>query len=287
MRKIILCFLLMCCIGLWANPAEQDSLKNDSARIDSVQTESVNKIDTAVYLTVNDMDAIADKVVEKMKQENKEKIAIITKKVAISTGEIIIGVLIFILGVIVGLLYDKLFKKLKEMERKQEDDSSRFSKLLKQIEGKVDKMAEKVERVKKEVPDDVKQAVKEVIVKEHSVAEDVNIEETHCETSNKNIIYAKPLRNGNLKATTDASEAIYVISVKKDDNTGKFSLYENEDQKKRAIKNKDDMLDLFCNAKGSSIGAKTIKNLNEGEVRLLENDIWEVTQKAEIGFIKE
>ena len=50
---------------------------------------------------------------------------------------------------------------------------------------------------------------------------------------------------------------------------------------------KDNMLDLFCNAKGSSIGAKTIKNLNEGEVRLLENDIWEVIRKAEIGFIKE
>ena len=285
MKKIIICFLLICSVGLWANPTEKDSLKNDSARIDSVQTENILNTDNA-YLTINDIDAIADKVVEKMKQENKEKMAVMTKKIVITTGEIIIGVLIFILGVIVGLLYNKLFKKLKEMGCKQEEDASRFSKQLKQIEEKVDKMAEKVERVKREVPNDVKQTMKEVIVKEHSVAEDVNIKETHYETPNANIIYAKPLRNGNLKTTTETSEAIYIISVKKD-NTGKFSLYENEDQKKRAIKNKDDMLDLFCNAKGSSIGAKTIKNLNEGEVRLLENDIWEVTQKAEIRFIKE
>ena len=285
MRKIILCFLLICGVGFGANPVQQDSLKNDSARIDSVQIESVFRTDSA-YLTVNDVDAIANKVIEKMKQESKEKIVIMTKKIAISTGEIIIGVLIFILGVIVGLLCKMLFKKLKEIECKQEEDSSRFSKHLKQMEEKVGKMAEKVERVKKEVPNDVKQAVKEVIVKEHSITEYVNKKEVHYEPIKENIIYAKPLGNGNLKATTEVSEAIYVISVKKD-NTGKFSLCENEDQKKRAIKNKDNMLDLFCNAKGSSIGAKTIKNLNEGEVRLLENDIWEVIRKAEIGFIKE
>ena len=98
-------------------------------------------------------------------------------------------------------------------------------------------------------------------------------------------IYAKPLGDGNLKTTTEASEAIYIISVNKD-NTGKFSLYENESQKKRAIKNKDNMLDLFCNAKGSSIGAETIKIINEGKVKLLGNNIWEVTQKADIEFVK-
>ena len=91
--------------------------------------------------------------------------------------------------------------------------------------------------------------------------------------------------NGNLKATTEASEAIYIISIEKD-NTGKFSLYENEDQKKRAIKNKDNMLDLFCDAKGSSIGAESIRVLNEGEVELFGNDIWKVIKKAEIEFIK-
>ena len=285
MRKIILCFLLMCCIGLWANPAEQDPLKNDSARIDSVRTGSVNKIDTATYLTVNDIDAIANKIVEKMKQENKGKIAIMTKKIAVSTGEIIIGVLVIILGVLVGLLY-KLFKKLKEGGRNQEENFRVSEHRLASIEKNVTETAKNVEQIKKKVVEEVKQVVTKPIVKEDNAVGDVDKEESRYETSNKNIIYAKPLRNGNLKATTETSEAIYVISVKKD-NTGKFSLYENEDQKKRAIKNKDDMLDLFCNAKGSSIGAKTIKNLNEGEVRLLENDIWEVTQKAEIGFIKE
>lgn len=125
MRRIILCFLLMCNISLWAKTVEQDLLKNDSAKNDSVQTENVFRTDNA-YLTVNDIDVIANKVVEKMKQEDKEKVVVIAKKISITTGEIIIGILIFIFGVIVGLLYNKIFKKLQKMERQQEG-SSRIS----------------------------------------------------------------------------------------------------------------------------------------------------------------
>lgn len=118
MRKIVICFLLMCCVGLGANPVENDSLKNDSVRIESVQTENVFDC-----LTDNDMDAIADKIIEKMKQENKEKVVVIAKKVSITTGEIIIGILILIFGVIVGLLYNKVFKKLQEISRESEESS--------------------------------------------------------------------------------------------------------------------------------------------------------------------
>lgn len=283
MKKVIICFLLICSVGLWANPTEKDSLKNDSAKIDSVQTENILNTDNA-YLTINDIDAIADKVVEKMEQENKEKIVVMTKKIVITTGEIIIGILIFILGAIVVLLYNKVFKKLQKMERQQEESARVSERRLASIEKNVDEIAKKVEKIKSRVVEDVKQSVTKPIVKEDSVVERTNIHEVHYETPKENI-YAKPLGNGKLKTTTEASEAIYVISVKKD-NIGKFSLYENEDQKKRAIKNKDNMLDLFCDAKGSSIGAESIRVLSEGEVKLFGNDIWEVTQRAKIEFIK-
>lgn len=285
MKKIILCFLLMCNVGLWAKTAKQDLLKNDSAKIDSAQTESVVRTDSA-YLTVNDIDAIVNKVVEKMKQENKEKVVVITKKISVTTGEIIIGILIFIFGVVVGFLYNKVFKKLQKIKHQQEESSRVSECRLTSIEKNVAETAKNVEKIKNKVVENAKQVMKEPVSRENNLDENINKKEDRHEVPKENIIYAKPLGNGNLKTTTEVSEAIYVISVKKD-NSGKFSLYENENQKKSAIKNKDDMLDLFCNAKGSSIGAKTIQTLNEGEVELLGNDIWKVTKKAEIGFIKE
>ncbi len=283
MKKIIICFLLICSVGLWANPTEKDSLKNDSARIDSVQTENILNTDNA-YLTINDIDAIADKVVEKMKQENKEKMAVMTKKIVITTGEIIIGILIFILGAIVGLLYNKVFKKLQEMRRKREEESQSIKHRLISIEKNVTETAKNVEKIKRVVVFEIKQTVAQPIEQENNV-KDVKDSSYESIKNAPKTIYAKPLGNGNLKATTEASEAIYIISIEKD-NTGKFSLYENEDQKKRAIKNKDNMLDLFCDAKGSSIGAESIRVLNEGEVELFGNDIWKVIKKAEIEFIK-
>lgn len=283
MKKIIICFLLICSVGLWANPTEKDLLKNDSARIDSVQTENILNTDNA-YLTINDIDAIADKVVEKMKQENKEKMAVMTKKIVITTGEIIIGILIFILGAIVGLLYNKVFKKLQEMRRKREEESQSIKHRLISIEKNVTETAKNVEKIKRVVVFEIKQTVAQPIEQENNV-KDVKDSSYESIKNAPKTIYAKPLGNGNLKATTEASEAIYIISIEKD-NTGKFSLYENEDQKKRAIKNKDNMLDLFCDAKGSSIGAESIRVLNEGEVELFGNDIWKVIKKAEIEFIK-
>ena len=283
MKKIIICFLLICSVGLWANPTEKDSLKNDSARIDSVQTENILNTDNA-YLTINDIDAIADKVVEKMKQENKEKMAVMTKKIVITTGEIIIGILIFILGAIVGLLYNKVFKKLQEMRRKREEESQSIKHRLISIEKNVTETAKNVEKIKRVVVFEIKQTVAQPIEQENNV-KDVKDSSYESIKNAPKTIYAKPLGNGNLKATTEASEAIYIISIEKD-NTGKFSLYENEDQKKRAIKNKDNMLDLFCDAKGSSIGAESIRVLSEGEVELFGNDIWKVIKKAEIEFIR-
>lgn len=283
MKKIIICFLLMCSVGLWANPAEKDSLKNDSARIESVQTENILNTDNA-YSTINDIDAIADKVVEKMKQENKEKMAIMTKKIVITTGEIIIGILIFILGAIVGLLYNKVFKKLQEMRRKPEEESQSIKHRLTSIEKNVVETAKNVEKIKGVVASNTKQIVTQPTEQENNV-KDVKENSYESIKNEPKTIYAKPLGNGNLKAITEALEAIYIISIDKD-NTGKFSLYENEDQKKRAIKNKDNMLDLFCDAKGSSIGAESIRVLSEGEVELFGNDIWRVIKKAEIEFIR-
>lgn len=282
MKRIILCLVLIYSVCLWANPAERDSLKNDSAKIASVQTEDVLNTNNA-YLTISNIDAIADKVIEKMKQENKEKIAVMTKKMVITTGEIVIGILIFILGAIVGLMYNKVFKILQEMKRKPEESRSVEHRLT-SVERNVIETAKNVEKIKKVVVSDVKQTVTQATEQENNV-EDVKEDSYESIKNEPKTIYAKPLGNGNLKATAKASEAIYIILVDKD-NIGRFSLYENEDQKKRAIKNKDNMLDLFCDAKGSSIGAESIRVLSEGEVELFGNDIWKVIKKAEIEFIK-
>lgn len=156
------------------------------------------------------------------------------------------------------------------------------------IEKNVVETAKNVEKIKKEVVKEVVNELKPVVTQptepENSI-DNVKADSYESVKNEPKIIYAKPLGNGNLKTTSEASEAIYVILMN-NDNTGKFSLYENENQKKRAIKNKDNMLDLFCDVTGSSIGAETIKNLKEGEVQLVGNGFWKVTRKAKIGFIK-
>ena len=54
----------------------------------------------------------------------------------------------------------------------------------------------------------------------------------------------------------------------------------------RAIKNKEYILEQFCETRGSSINAKKIENVNAGQVEQIETGIWIVIKKAEIMFIK-
>ena len=54
----------------------------------------------------------------------------------------------------------------------------------------------------------------------------------------------------------------------------------------RAIRNKEYILEHFCDTTGSSINAKAIKNVSDGEVEQMQNGVWKVIKKAEIEFIK-
>lgn len=284
MKRIIICFLLTCSVGLWVNPVEKDSLKNDLARIDSAQTENVLNADNA-YLTINDIDAIVSKIVEKMKQENKEKAVVIAKKIGITTGEIVVGVFILILGGVVWVLYNKLYKKLKNVEHRLEENCRIFEHKMPLIERNIIETERNVGKIRKVLIDDIKDVVIKPTVEEKSF--DENIKETYQEEPKNDVktVYAKPLQDGSLK-TTEELEAIYIISMYRDNTVGKFSLYEKDERKVKAIKNKDNMLDQFCDAAGSSMNARTIKNVCEGEVEQIRNGVWKVIKKAKIEFIK-
>ena len=284
MKRIIIYFLLTCSVGLWANPAEKDSLKNDLARIDSAQTENVLDADNA-YLTISDIDAIVSKIVEKMEQENKEKAVVIAKKIGITTGEIVIGVFILILGGVVWVLYNKLYKKLKNVEHRLEENYRIFEHKMPLIERNIVETERNVGKIRKVLIADIKDVVIKPTAEEKSF--DENIKETYQEEPKNDVktVYAKPLQDGSLK-TTEELEAIYIISMYRDNTVGKFSLYEKDERKVKAIKNKDNMLDQFCDAVGSSMNARTIKNVCEGEVEQIRNGVWKVIKKAKIEFIK-
>ena len=85
---------------------------------------------------------------------------------------------------------------------------------------------------------------------------------------------------------TSESTAQYVIRYRLSESKGVFKVYEGQEQMQKAIKNREDCLDLFCIAKGSSVDATVIKTLISGEVERKENGIWKVMKKAEIEFIK-
>lgn len=104
--------------------------------------------------------------------------------------------------------------------------------------------------------------------------------DTNCKA-----IYAKPLKDGRLKATSEITEAIYVIYYE-DMPIGEFKLFDNQEQMQKAIRNREDCLDGFCEIRGSSVGAKEVRTLTQGKAEQKGNNIWEVVKKVEIEFVK-
>lgn len=283
MRRFFVCFLLVSSVNLWANQSKE--LQADTVTANTTQMElnpAVNSIET-------------EQIVDEMKQNSKSTV---TKYISIATC-VLVGVLILMAGVIVYLLY-KIYKTLRNIESayKQADNRrNKCSRSLDVLTDKVDKIAKNVETKAKYVasdmknyvtidkPDLQKQEVEETGRKKAETGEKMEISPKPQKEKSK-CIYAKPLTDGCLRTTEAVEEMYYVISMQEGNATGKFRIYENEEQKVKAINYKEGMLDKFCEAKNSSIDAKSIKNLRDGEVEPVRNGMWRVKKKAEIEFIK-
>ena len=143
----------------------------------------------------------------------------------------------------------------------------------------------------------IKTEIKEDILKElkmnNALAPDVDHEKVILSDTdndvvkeNFKIVYAKPMQNGCLKEMSESAGPLYVIHCYLNDMKGEFKVYEGQEQMQRAIKNKEDCLDLFCIAEGSSVEASAIRTLSLGEVERKENGIWSVVKKVKIEFVR-
>ena len=282
MRKIIIA-ILCSAIFLVCSKAN-DSVKNDSQNVSSIQMKTnVAEVQADYSLTDNEIDKIADKVTEKMKQETNKKTIVIVSNILRWIAIVIIAVILVLLSFIVWGCY-KIYKKLKKIEQSSEYNRKEKAQTSAYPKGEIDKIAQNVEEIKNIIVCDNKKILEKTIAKVNTVENVSDI----CDKGLKeeiNRIYAKPLQDGNLKAT-DEMEAIYIIDIKKGTTLGMFSVYEKDKQILRAIRNKEQILEQFCEATGSSINANGIKNIQKGEVELIRNGIWRVTKKAEIEFIK-
>lgn len=317
MKKIIICLLGLCIVSLETSFADTipipsdtvealspDSVQNDTPCIkaDSVQNGTpcikTDSVQNGTPCLKEGGNAFAESEINEeteIKMSNSGIKETIRKIVLF-----IICAFILLLGLMVGGLY-ALYKRIKKVEEKY----SATRKGLTSIEEQVKKIAKQTEKKKSEVANDVRQMVTPLEKKQEKMTksmpmatskqeknddtsrhpnekEDLPPQTEHTHNNKENILYAKPRANGKELKVTGEQEAIYIIIVEK----GKFRLYEKEEQKQTAIKNKEDMLTPFCNVTGSSIDAKDIKTISEGEVEDAGDDVWKVIKKTEIEFIK-
>ena len=281
MKRIALYFLLLTCsISILANSTtEKGSINNDSVKIESIQTS----------ITTNNNSTRTDKIEIKMEQKNKEHLIEAVKK----TIALLVGVVIIVLGVLMWLLYGKVYKKLTDIKRNCSNVENKTTEILKQVNKTLDNIekmttesAKKAEYTKNKVTTDLKQNINTIAVKKENIDPTKKIYNEVQENKSQQTVYAKPLQDGRLKRTEEF-EAIYIVTTERNAIKGKFSVYDKDEQKvTKAIKNKDVMLDKFCEARGSSTNAIGIRNISDGEVEQEGNGTWKIIKKAEIEFIK-
>lgn len=288
MKKIVL-FLCLLVYSMGMTVHSNDFGKSspvDSVVFDSLAHKSV---------VLKNMQAQIDSLTLTMDTDNlkndyvtKDKIINCFRKISVWIISAII-ILLAVLIIVLYTIYRKLSKRVNEAETKTKDDHCRSEK---EESDMVIQLVDK--RIKP-----IKSEIKSEILKELNLTPDSNQESTslsnvggiQCEKlkdeykDEYKIVYAKPMRNGCLKETLE-STAQYVIRYHLSESKGAFKVYEGQEQMQKAIKNREDCLDLFCIANGSSVDATVIKTLTSGEVEREESGIWKVKKKAEIEFIK-
>ena len=284
MKKIALYFLLLTySISILATSTVGDSINNDSAKIESTQTS----------IPTNNNSTRKDKIEIKMEQKNKEHLIAAVKKTIVLVGICLAGLVIIVLGVLTWLLYDKVYKKLTDVKRNCSNVENKTTEILKQVNKTLDNIekmttetAKKAEDSKNKITTDLKQNISTIAVQKEGIEPTEKTYNAVQKNKSQQTVYAKPLQDGRLKRTEEF-EAIYIVTTERNAIKGKFSVYDKDEQKViKAIKNKDVLLDKFCEARGSSTNAIGIKNINDGEVEQEGNGTWKIITKAEIEFIK-
>lgn len=287
MKKFIICFcLIVCCIGIAAYSKDsRQSVQFDSVVFDSLAHKSfvIEKIQKQIdNLEINKQNT------GNLKEEYMKKSEVVNyiRKIIVW----VIGVIIIFLSLLsIGLfaIYKRLSARMNKM--KKEAENYRYKADEKNSDMVVQLVNQKIKPIKSEIKEDILNELK----MNNAPAPDVEHERVVLSDTGNDvvkedfkIVYAKPMQNGCLKETSESAAPLYIIRCYLDDMKGEFKVYEGQEQMQRAIKNKEDCLDLFCIAEGSSAGASAIRTLSLGEAERKENGVWNVVKKANIKFVK-
>ena len=292
MKRVIICFcLIVCCIGITAYSKDL----RQSVQLDSVVFESLAH---KSFVIGKMQKQIADMEVNKQNTGNlkedymkKNEVVNYIRKIGLwMIGGIILCLSMLTIGMFA--IYKRLSARINKMRK--EAESYRYKADEKNSDMVVQLVAKKIKPIKVEIKEDILEELK----MNNAPAPDVEHEKdvlsdadnnnvvNDVEKENFKIIYAKPMQNGCLKETSESAGPLYVIRCHLNDMKGEFKVYEGQEQMQRAIKNKEDCLDLFCIAEGSSVEASAIRTLTLGEVERKENGIWSVVKKTKIEFVR-
>lgn len=285
MKRVIICFcLIVCCIGITAYSKDlRQGVQLDSVVFDSLAHKSsvIGKMQKQ----------IADMEVNKQNTGNlkegymkKSEVVNYIRKIGLwMIGGIILCLSILTIGMFA--IYKRLSARINKMRK--EAESYRYKADEKNSDMVVQLVAKKIKPIKAEIKEDILEELKMNNAPAPDVLSDAdNNVVNDVVKENFKIVYAKPMQNGCLKETSESAGPLYVIRCHLNDMKGEFKVYEGQEQMQRAIKNKEDCLDLFCIAEGSSVEASAIKTLTLGEVERKENGIWSVVKKTKIEFVR-
>lgn len=294
MKKIIVYILLfVCCVHLSANNEGENSRSMQAN--DSLQTESYRGNDSSLLtdsVFKSEINQLEQKRMKKQ-EERYDKVMEEAKKILIF---VVIGFLVVISFILIGVI--KISTLLKKEADKIIGELKRYRE---QTGGKESHVTNKVQPAKPEEktgnPKDIgnvsrtggdKDRSSQVSIATETMVDSRNVQNVVKPNDRGKDIYAKPMQNGCLKVTNDIQEAIYVIRCRTNETTslGEFFVYDGPEQMLRAIKNRENFLDSFCDARGTSMDARAIRNLGRGEVEKIDNMTWKVIKKLEIEFLR-
>lgn len=289
MRNIVIfLFLFVCHANLSAQNGTEKGVE-DSVKVEK----SCEKYDSGLSV-----DSVKNEI-NNLDMDKQEKMSDRVKKGMISILIVVgIGLLMIIAFIIVGIrkVCTLLEKKIGELQ-----DELRAKRYQERYEGKefrnascssssvrTERKINNLEQGSKDVKNHISggERLLENPIARQSIEED-RIPPSVAKEEGLKSIYAKPMQDGRLKVTNEIQGAIYVIRCKTNDSVmGEFEVYQGREQMLKAIKNKENFIDIFCEVKGNSINACAVKNLNSGEVKKVDGSTWEVVRKAKIEFIK-
>ncbi len=288
MKKIIVCFglIMLFCIGATGTVRSEiveDQNISSAVIFDSLLSES------------NVKSQIEDSMVKLKDLEDKCMTKDDAKNYMWKFCSLLIAV-IFLVFAVLSICLFRVYKKLsKRIARNEENAHTSYCKMQSDNIDKITQLTyNKLEPIKVKIKEEVLHELKSTLKSESLLVSDKNNDisdvpeniQNQVLQENYKIIYARAMQNGCLKETSNSLEAQYIIRNVQGESKGRFKVSETQEQMQKAIKNKEDILDRFCEEEGSSVGAKSIGVLSLGEVERQEDGTWRVLKKSKIKFIK-